>query len=563
MNRVGMKFKRIVGALMLVLLVAGLIGPATIAAETSEPWSFAVMSDTQWKSNLDGENPETVAVGIINQLNDQFIDAGVNFVLQVGDLVDKETDSPNGYPANRTLDTRAAAAQPLYDAGIGFFPLRGNHEGSALAATEVQALFPQTQTGVFTKTDGTAFSMGSGFSSPSTNLAGLSYAFTYNNATFVLLDQFTPTDSKASDGSTYSQSNNAISSQQPWITSTLNSKPGDSHAFIFSHKQLFGGNHTDTLFGSPTSNAAAQDAFIASLDDANVGYLFSGHDHMHNLSVVTSPDAAAEVHQVICASNSYKFYTPVSLGSHGTDTVGYNSGKISKNREVEVSQELWSVGYYIVTIDGQSVTVDFYSADPISETPGLEDIDLVVTPALTFHKIETFGYSLNGKEFQVAQGGSYTSVADTFGTTSAKILSGTNASTAADYNGRGFTQLVETGWNSNIDNKLRSNTLSLTGMSKLVGAQTDTYTLSMTYEQGKTKKIGEGAFGIGAIDANGNWVNAVDLNYGGLTTFVEGSWDASYSLGTYGIDTDTKTAWAVINYNGSFAVANGVTPAAH
>jgi hypothetical protein len=38
------------------------------------PLKFGIMSDTQWKANLDGENPETVAVGIINQLNKQFID---------------------------------------------------------------------------------------------------------------------------------------------------------------------------------------------------------------------------------------------------------------------------------------------------------------------------------------------------------------------------------------------------------------------------------------------------------------------------------------------------------
>jgi hypothetical protein len=31
-----------------------------------------------------------------------------------------------------------------------------------------------------------------------------------------------------------------------------------------------------------------------------------------------------------------------------------------------------------------------------------------------------------------------------------------------------------------------------------------------------------------------------------------------YGLGTYGVDTKTKTAWAVINYNGEFAVAAGI-----
>ncbi len=167
-----------------MLAVVLLVCPAASA----EPWRFGVMSDTQWKANADGQNPGTVAVGIINQLNEQFIDHDVKFVIQVGDLVDKETDSPNDLPNERTMGTRAAAAQALYDAGIGFYPLRGNHEGSQIAAAEFQTLYPQT--------------VGSGdhvfgaknFSSPFANLNGLSYSFDYKNARFVLLDQFTRTD---------------------------------------------------------------------------------------------------------------------------------------------------------------------------------------------------------------------------------------------------------------------------------------------------------------------------------------------------------------------------------
>ena len=133
-----MKKMKLVG---LVTLVLGLW--FTVSSVYAEPWKFGIMSDTQWKANLDGENPETVAVGIIKQLNQEFINHEVKFVIQVGDLADKETDSPNGFPENRTMDTRAAAAQPLYDAGICFFPLRGNHEGSATAAGELPVLFPR------------------------------------------------------------------------------------------------------------------------------------------------------------------------------------------------------------------------------------------------------------------------------------------------------------------------------------------------------------------------------------------------------------------------------------
>jgi hypothetical protein len=513
-----------------------------------------------------------VAVGIINQLNGEFISHGVRFVVQVGDLDDKETNY-SGLPQSPRLgvSTRAAAAQPLYDAGVGFWPLRGNHEGSATAALEVQSFFPQTRTvttggteGTFTRTGGSTFSLGTNFTSPSVNLNGLSYSFDYNNARFVLLDQFTPTDGKASDGSTYSLGNNAISSQQPWISSVLGGKPADSHAFVFSHKQLFGGNHADTLFNSAASNAAQQNAFVASLDAAGVGYLFSGHDHMHNVSVVTSPDGDSQVRQIINASDSYKFYTPVALANHGTDTVGYNAGQISKNRELEVSQELWSIGYYIVTVDGPRVTVDFYSADPNPATPGLEDLDLSVTPALTFHKAETFGYSLNGEEFQIAPGGSYTAVSDSFGATTMRILAGSNSS-ITDYNGRGLTRLVDTGWVSKNNSLLASDIVTLWGMDNTGNplnseglVTTNTYTLSMEYDPDLPEHLGNGGFGVAAKDSDGNWVNAVNLNLGGDKQFKKGPWKADYGLGSYGVDPKTKTAWAVINYNASFAVANGI-----
>ena len=43
----------------------------------AEPWKFGVMTDTQWSNAADAaNNPGTVAVGIINQLNQQFIDHG-------------------------------------------------------------------------------------------------------------------------------------------------------------------------------------------------------------------------------------------------------------------------------------------------------------------------------------------------------------------------------------------------------------------------------------------------------------------------------------------------------
>jgi len=217
-------------------------------------------------------------------------------------------------------------------------------------------------------------------------------------------------------------------------------------------------------------------------------------------------------------------------------------------------------------VDGPNVTVDYYSA-MVNPTLSGGDYLITATPTLNFTMRETFGYGLNGRQFMVAEGDSYTVVSDTFGDTSARILSGTNASTATDSSGRALTRDVDTGWMPKNNGVLASDILTLWGMDDTgnpLNAEGDvttgTYTLSMSYDPELPEHLGNGGFGIAARDSNGNWVNAVDLNLGGTRQFVKGAWKAGYGLGTYGVDPKTKTAWAVLNFNGSFAVANGIEP---
>ncbi len=94
-------------------------------------------------------------------------------------------------------------------------------------------------------------------------------------------------------------------------------------------------------------------------------------------------------------------------------------------------------------------------------------------------------------------------------------------------------------------------------MNDLYAANTDTYTLSMSYDPGSvtTAQLQSGLFGLATKDANGNWINALNKNAGGASKFVYGPWNSSYGLGTYGVDTTTNTAWAVINHASDFAVA--------
>ncbi len=526
MTRVKMIRRTLIACALLAMVLSAPL--RALAADGA--FRFAVMADTQWKNYDVVRNPNTVAVGIIDQLNAEFIRQGAAFVIQVGDLTD------NGSAA--AMDTRAAATHALYDAGVGFFPLRGNHESSQAAALQFQALYPQAR-GLGSNVVGAAH-----FTSPFPTLDGLSYAFDYGNARFVLLDQFTRTD-----GTNYlgSSNNNAVD-QLDWIASALADKPAGGHAFVFAHKGLITENHTDTLFGAnPAANTAAQNAFMASLEGAGIRYFFGGHDHMHNRALVLSPDRASAVQDITASSNSYKFYIPLVPSNDDS----YDQPP----REIELAQELFTIGYYLVTVDGTRVTIDHYASPNGCDG----DCDLTVTPTLTFSRRETFGYDLSGKEFLVRPGESYTVVADAHGSTTAAILDGVFAGGQTDFAGRPLSHVVTTGWGEREPGG-GSSTFYVWGMATAMGSdRTDVHVLSLTYDPHylNTEAIGRGGFGLVAQRADGRWVNGVELNAAGAPRYVNGPYRPGYALGTYGVDPSTKTAWAVVDYtNAHFAVRN-------
>ena len=293
----------------------------------------------------------------------------------------------------------------------------------------------------------------------------MSYSFDYNNVRFVLIDQF----ENQNPGGNLS----SAPVQQPWISQELSDPARPQHAFVFDHKNLLGGNHKDNIMGaninssdpgdgcgvnSITLSAAnltallakeqAEDAFISSLATNHVHYYISGHDHHHYDSIVRSPLSNYSVHQIISASDSSKFYVPAL--------------PVSTN-DTPISQDLFKVGYYIYTVDGPKVTVDYYGVD-ISKDPSFvvssaSESIVTNTPTLTgkWQKILTYGYSLNGQEFVIPEGAAYTTVADTTAKavangetgylgTSMQILGGINSSTTTNNYGKPHSKAVDTGW---------------------------------------------------------------------------------------------------------------------
>ena len=605
--------------------LAALVGPTSKTA-----WKFAVMGDTQWvATNDDGRNPNAVPVDIINALNQQFIAQGVQFVVQVGDMTENASSTKtntgyelvNGvstaeytYSNLQAEDVHAAFVQTLYNAGIGYFAHRGNHDSDPTSAAEFVRVYPQNLNGGMNATpsdvintanfdskvqpfpikSGIPFTVGANFSSPSTtdvgsaNLKGLTYSFDVNNARFVLLDQFNPLDNMGPDGKAAYSIDTTIALQQPWVKNVVANN--QQHTFVFSHKGLITQQHQDVLFGEcpadanfaapanvvngvtlaaakTITGAIGMNDFIRTLSSNNVKLYFCGHDHNHNRSIVKTTDsgAAGQVTHVLTQSCSSKFYTPNENNSSGNGSVPPCTSNdafycpttppsVNGKRQTQLSQETNTVGYYVVTVDGPNVSVDYNSAPVYPIYSASTEQQILTTPTLNFTKRETFGYSQIGKQFVLGNGDSFTAVKDTGPSgTAAAILSGSNNNSKSDLSGRRFYNSVNTGWSAETSSTA-SDILSLLGMGYVLGSsETDVYTLSLTYDTKKT-----GALVLATPDGNGNWIKAVDQNLGGAATFVKGPWKAGYPLGTYGIDAVLGTVWAVLNYNGYFAAVAGV-----
>lgn len=371
--------------------------------------------------------------------------------------------------------------------------------------------------------------------------------------------------------------------QQAWINAQLDKNTrGTTQAFVFSHRPVINGNHTDSFFGSSSAvTPADQNAFYASLANNDVKFMISGHDHLYNRAIDKSPDGSSQIMQIITQGASTKFYTPTKLEDFGADASPYTT-KV-KDRETQISQEVKNFGYYIYTVDGPRVTVDYYSdsvGNFVDGTGYPDNTGSLAVPDFEFAKQEEWGYdNLNGKQTIVAQGGSYAGIEGTFNGTTAKILAGTNKSTSKDMTPvntdnvatygiggpRPFVKTVNTGWVAKpVSNaNMLSNIFSIWGMSEL-GVdlnKTDTYVLSMSYSSLPSSLI-LGNIGI-ATYTNGKWINAVKENISttdapNKVRFVYGAWKDTYPLGTYGFNPATKTVWAVLNYNADFAVANGI-----
>ena len=324
----------------------------TAVTQAADAWKFGVIPDTQWRQ-IEGEENHGVGTHMIDAVVAEMIKQDVDLVIHVGDLCDRASDE--------AFAVAAKHFQPLAEAGIKFYPIRGNHDSSNENSAEQFAR-------AFPNLPGTPNAEGSSPNLPS--IAGLTYAFTHKNVKFVMLDIFRV----KVNGETIDYKPGDF---QPWINAELQAND-HQHAIVVSHKNLVGQNHKDNIFTSTSTqnrHAEMQNAFFKSLQDNGVRYYLSGHDHLYYRARIKSPNRESEVMQIICGSCASKFYSPKAPYSM---------------RDIPQAQEINRNGFMIFTIDGDTVTAEYFSTKPFGDKPARPKWELR----------ERFGYSLDGSTFE-------------------------------------------------------------------------------------------------------------------------------------------------------------------
>ncbi|MEG1507640.1 MAG: metallophosphoesterase [Akkermansia sp.] len=301
-----------------------------------EPWKLGIMGDTH-DTPPRVEGSEGVALDHIKVINQAFINNKVELVIQLGDLADSQ-----GYQSPKGLEMRHKATQPLREAGIPFYAVRGNHDTGALRAEQLEDFFiPKTGTN----------NAQAGFVKN-----GNHFAFRHKNIALYFLDI---------DASLHPDQ---LVQFSEWIKSYRTKSNPLPHCIVFSHRTLRTPiSFRENLFGPKNSVAPdEQNTFYKNLKDSGVDLFVSAHLHSHIRAKVKSPDRQTTLDTLICAPSGNKILPipicpPLSI-----------KDKIIKFQTA-------CVGYYIVTVYDDKLHVEFYSAPSTGnsdKSPSLESYQL-------------------------------------------------------------------------------------------------------------------------------------------------------------------------------------------
>jgi len=318
-------------------LVCLVLLPGPASAGLAEPWRFVVTGDSR------GYWPDCVNMTIVGEIADQIIRQDADLVVWIGDLVTHYGD------LEAELNRWKYAMQPVHDAGIGIYAVRGNHDrvdaNAWRSAFSGDWALPQN--------------------GPPGEV-GLTWSLAHENALIVGMDHYIP--------------GREFLVNQPWLDEQLaaNVQP---HVFGAAHTPAFKVYHDDSMHLYP----ADRDVFWQGIAAANGRAYFCGHDHFYDHMRVADGDSRPDndVHQFIVGTGGGPLYAGGSYdGNNGTWAP-----------ELVYHEE--NYGYVLVEIDDLDVTVTWWRrVAPGSYAPGPDVFQYTAVPAPATILLLALGASL-------------------------------------------------------------------------------------------------------------------------------------------------------------------------
>ena len=289
-----------------VFLIFAALSMLIFEAPSAEPWRFIAVGDSRGSDN-------GVNTPILTEIANQIISQNAEFVVFPGDLVD-------GYVNQTTLQSQLMhwrdIMQPVYNAGIGVYAVRGNHDiGSPAGTTAWNNVFSGN------------------YALPQNGPSGeqnLTYSFAHKNVFVLGLDEYV----------------NNMRVNQTWINGQFAAN-NKAHVFVFGHVPAFQAQHTDNLDDYPTQ----RNAFWASIKAEGGRAYFAGHDHFYDHARIDDGDGnyKNDVHQFIVGTAGAPLY------SWAPPYTGNNAPYTPINR-----YHATQYGYTLVEIDGINAKISWW-----------------------------------------------------------------------------------------------------------------------------------------------------------------------------------------------------------
>ncbi|RPH32672.1 MAG: hypothetical protein EHM93_08105 [Bacteroidales bacterium] len=321
-----------------ILFVSGLL--LLIGACQSQSYKFAVLCDT--RSDADKNGITGVNVSAVKGVCSHLKNSGAEFVLAPGDFIcgnvtwynstKTPPDNQTQYQAFLTACRSVGVGLPSDNDKIALYAVRGNHEC-------YQQILPK-------KTIEEAWLKSIGYSLPKNGPdkeIGFTYSFVYKGSLFIGLDQYIHANAAQKD---------SITIDQKWLDKELLKYPDSKHVFAFGHTPAFAAQHQDCL----GQDSIARNKFLQSINSRS-GVYFCGHDHFY---------ARADV-PVYKPNGGIENYMQQVITPSGAPFLGGFSPKWNgeyKNQSVKTESYIDNaVGYQLVTVDGNKVTVEFIATN--------------------------------------------------------------------------------------------------------------------------------------------------------------------------------------------------------